>query len=242
VWQLPGIDVVSVHIYTDQDPLQFVPDLSAQYDAAVPDKPLLLEEFGYNTSEESADSNDKTGIHLHNGLWATLFSGLGASGMYWWWDSYIEPLNLWTHFGAITRFLAGIDVAQFKPAPATVTATPGQEVAAEGLLLQGDGKILLWVRNKQYTAAAVDAAHDKTVRDALRNHQVLKDFVYEPPLVNGQSVQLGDVTAGSYDVRWFDPQSGEWQATETIHAEGGALTLPIPAFDRDIAAVITVKQ
>jgi hypothetical protein len=139
VWQEPGTDVVSVHVYTDQDPLQFVPDLSAQYDAAVPDKPLLLEEFGYSTSEESADSNDKTGIHLHNGLWATLFSGLGASGMYWWWDSYIEPLNLWTHFGAITRFLAGIDVAQFIPAPATVTASPGREVAAVGLLMQGDG-------------------------------------------------------------------------------------------------------
>jgi hypothetical protein len=113
---------------------------------------------------------------------------------------------------------------------------------AEGLLLQGDEKILLWVRSKQYTAATVDAAHDKAVRDALRNHQVLKDFVYEPPLVDGQTVQFDEVTDGSYAVRWYDPQAGAWQAMETVTIEGGALSVPVPAFDRDIAAIITVKQ
>ena len=175
IWQLPGIDFVSVHIYSTDDPLQFASELTAEYVPAVPDKPLLLAEFGYATGEETVDSTEKTGIHLHNGLWATIFSGHAGSGMYWWWDTYVEPLNLWPHYNALTHFLASLDPAQFTPATVNVQGD-GEPSQAMGLLLENDELRLLWVRSDAYTAESVDEAYNAAVRNALRNRETLTEF------------------------------------------------------------------
>jgi hypothetical protein len=239
VWQLPEIDFVSVHLYTMNDLLGEASELVQNYAKEAPNKPFLLEEFGYATGEEGIDSTDKTGIHLHNGLWASLFSGHAGSGMYWWWDTYLEPLNLWFHFASLAHFFAAIDPAQFTPAHATIVTTDSSPAAAEGLLLEGKEQTLMWVRSNHYTAQSVTTAYDAAVRDALRNKRTFTAFTYDPPTVSDQQVVIPSVEADGYRVEWFDPQSGEWGKTEEFAVEGGMLTIPLPTFSKDIAARIT---
>jgi len=49
--------------------------------ASVPTKPFLLGEFGYG-AKANADDAEKTGIHLHNGLWSTTSVAYAGCGMY----------------------------------------------------------------------------------------------------------------------------------------------------------------
>lgn len=238
IWQLPGIDFASVHIYTTRDPLQVAMELHDEYLRELPAKPLLLAEFGFATGEEGVDSLDQSGIHLHNGIWASLFSGHAGSGMYWWWDTYVEPLNLWGHFAALRAFLGEHDPAHFTPAEASLVAPHLKAPAAEGLLLQSEDVLLLWVRSKQYTGAAVSEAYDAAVRSALRNRQKLERFVYTPHEVNGHTLVIEAIRAGDIELRWFDPQTGKWGARQRIRAGGETLSVALPPFTTDIAAEI----
>ena len=49
---------------------------------------------------------------------------------------------------------------------------------------------------------------------------------------------LRNVDDGTYTVRWYDPQTGTWQEEEFATARGGRLSIPIPSFRRDLAALI----
>jgi hypothetical protein len=238
IWQLPSIDFVSVHIYTTEDPLFVATELEEEYAPAVPDKPLLLAEYGFATGTEGVDSFDQTGIHFHNGLWAALFSGHAGTGMYWWWDTYIEPLNLWQHYAGLTNFLATVDPAEFTPGKAKIMAEEGKSPGAEGLLLEAADKRLLWVRSKQYTAAAANEAYDMAIRAAIRSKQKLESYTYTPTPVQGHSVEFIDIDDGAYEVHWYDPQSGTWGDVVRVQAENGTILLPLPAFSQDIAAEI----
>ncbi len=44
---------------------------------------------------------------------------------------------------------------------------------------------------------------------------------------------------GTFEVRWYDPSSGEWVHTETIQSRGNALVFESREFTEDLAALIT---
>jgi hypothetical protein len=238
IWQRPAIDFVSVHIYTTQDLLGVAAQMTENYTPVVGEKPLLLAEFGFATGSEGTDSWDQEGIHLHNGLWATLFSGHAGTGMYWWWDTYIEPLGLWRHFGALSHFLENVDPAILVSSEAVLLAGDGGVPNAQGLLLKGTEQQLLWVRNNAYTAEALTAAHEAALRDALRAKQKLDSFIYTPAPVLGHRVELAGRDERQHEVQWYDPQAGEWGSVERVTAVDGVLSIPLPSFSRDIAAKI----
>ncbi len=88
--------------------------------------------------------------------------------------------------------------------------------------------ILVWLRSDAYTVqASVDA----------QQRGEASPFAYVPPLVRGLTLTLGDME-GEYLVRWYDPQSGKWLDEGAVTAQGGALSIPVPEFRRDLAAVI----
>jgi hypothetical protein len=239
VWHMPAIDFVSLHTYTTIDPWHIAVVLTREYAPVVRDKPLLLAEYGFSAVEENAQSYDKTGIQLHNGIWATIFRGQAGTGMYWWWDSYLEPLNLWHHFGALARFFEGVDPANFTPTTAIVGKEDGTPTEALGMLLKSENQDLLWVRSNHYTAAALNDAHTAAARDALRNRETLKDFDYIPPPLSGHVVHMFDIEPGNYEIHWYDPQSGEWGAVDKAQAVDEELIISLPTFSQDIAAQIT---
>jgi hypothetical protein len=61
---------------------------------------------------------------------------------------------------------------------------------------------------------------------------------YNPPLLTGQSLQLTNWPAGKFNVQWFNPSTGKAIGTTEVATDGDILTLPLPAFRDDLAAIV----
>ena len=105
VWKIPEVDWTQSHLYGTGD----IPDLGPPI--AVDDvqsmtfgKPHLMSEFGidYRKSDSDYDPSNQ-GINLHNGIWSSATSGGAGSAMTWWWDSYVDPKNLYHVFTPLAK-------------------------------------------------------------------------------------------------------------------------------------------
>jgi hypothetical protein len=239
IWALPEIDIIQKHEYSDQTNStdrdlaeRAVPDLQ-RLAASAPPKPILLGEFGYG-GEDRSGYIEKTGIHLHNGLWSSTFAGYAGSGMYWFWDIYIEANRLWYHFRGLDRFLAEEDLSGYEPfSPLHITGPDAAERKAVGLGLRGE-EILVWLRSDAYTVQASEEARARAGSPS--------SFLYNPPLVEGQVLRLHDMTDGEYSILWYDPQAAKWLKAASATARDGLLVIAVPTFRRDLAAKVIRRQ
>ncbi len=104
-WLSKDIDFTQVHNYIGTANIETaLAEVSNEYIQQF-NKPVLNGEFGINTANSSLSSIDPKGIHIHNSIWATAFSGALGAAMSWWWDSYIDPQNLYTHFKPLSNFI-----------------------------------------------------------------------------------------------------------------------------------------
>ncbi len=230
IWGLPGLDLMQQHGYTTQDPTRAMPLGYAQMEGMA-EKPILYGEFGYSAGTEDETSFDREGVHLHNSLWAAALSGYASTGMYWWWDTYVEPLELWGHFGGISRFLDGEDLAALEPTEVELASSD-----LNALSLQSPNQALVWVQNSAYTADSIQDGLEDALREALRSKTKLDpDWHYEPTPVEGQTLTLRGLDDGSYQIRWYDPQAGVWQAEAAAETFEGRLTVTVPPLTRDLA-------
>jgi Domain of unknown function (DUF5060) len=235
IWALPEIDIIQKHEYSDQTNSadrdlaeRAAPDLQ-RLAASAPPKPILLGEFGYG-GEDRPGYIEKTGIHLHNGLWSTTFAGYAGSGMYWFWDIYIEANRLWYHFRGLDRFLADEDLSGYEPfSPLHITGPDGAGRKAVGLGLRGE-ELLVWLRSDAYTVQASEEARDRAGSPS--------SFLYNPPSVEGQVLSLHDMTDGEYSILWYDPQAAKWLNEASATARDGLLVIAVPTFRRDLAAKV----
>jgi hypothetical protein len=235
MWSLPELEIIQKHEYALQDnsPDHDLAGRAAagfeRLAASAPPKPIFLGEFGYGNEGYGTDL-DKTGIHLHNGIWATTFVGYAGSGMYWYWDVYVEAYNAWHHFLGLSRFLEGLDLARYQPfSPLEIRGVDGQEGQAVGLGLRGED-VLVWMRSAKYTVQAVESA--------WKAQGSPQHFIYAPPLMEGLVLTLRDMEAGEYTIHWYDPQRAQWLDPVVTTAEGGSLSIRIPEFRRDLSARI----
>ena len=203
--------------------------------APLAEKPILFGEFGYSAGTEDKTSLDQGGVHLHNSLWAAALSGYASTGLYWWWDTYVEPLGLWGHFGGISRFLAGEDLAALSP---TAVEVSSGDLGA--LALQSDVHALVWIQNSAYTAEGIQDGLEDALREALRKKEKLApNWRYEPEAVTGQSVTLSGLADGSYTLTSYDPQTATWTGEDTVQVRGGAYVIELPALALDLAFKLT---
>jgi hypothetical protein len=108
VWQLPEMDFTQAHWYGDgsqRDCTMTVVNLHRQHMERYR-KPFLLGEFGidWRTPDITYDPKGNA-LHWHNGMWASLMSGGMGTACVWWWDNYIDRLNLWHHFRPVADFV-----------------------------------------------------------------------------------------------------------------------------------------
>ncbi len=231
-WLLPEMEIIQKHEYASQEATsnkdlaeRVVMDFKTLV-ANTPPKPALLGEFGYG-DEGYGNEADKTGIHLHNGIWATTFAGYAGSGMYWWWDVYVEKYRLWKHFNGLSTFLEGVDLTSFTPfSPVKIEREGNDESQAFALGLRGEDT-LVWLRSNAYTVQA-----------SVEARQGTGGQLYIPPLLEGLILTLKDMPEGVYTVSWFDPQTAKWQDEQQVSTQGGSLSIPIPRFRYDLAAKI----
>ena len=233
LWQMPELDIAQEHEYSsqinvlDHDLASRIAQDFQSFAKSMPAKPILLGEFGYS-ARNYGDDIEPTGIHLHNGLWATTFSGYAGTGMYWWWDIYIDANNLWHQFKGLSQFLSGVDLTKYQPfSSLKITGADGNPGPVDGLGLRGENT-LIWFRSDGYTVqASTEAGNGKPNSSS-----------YSPALVEGLQLTLNGMADGVYVVSWYDPQTARWMGNYIVTARDHSLAIPIPAFRDDLAAKI----
>lgn len=125
-WNLPDIDFTQTHYYVSTPNLERVLRAGVQNYLQQFGKPSMNGEFGLNPASGNLAGLDPDGIHIHNCLWGSFFGGGLGTGMSWWWESYIEPQNLYTHFQGLSAVAGQFDPhgGDFAPAAATALGTP----------------------------------------------------------------------------------------------------------------------
>jgi hypothetical protein len=107
-WQIPELDIVQTHCYTNDDQNVALPTISfCQTQRSQHAKPHMFAEFGIRSHSTTADK-DPEGWALHNSGWAAICSGCNGNAMPWWHENYIAPLNLYFHFQALRNFVDGL--------------------------------------------------------------------------------------------------------------------------------------
>lgn len=230
IWSMPELSFAQQHDYSGSDLIGVFTDANGGFDKNAGAKPRLVGELGNSAGGENWEL-DQEAIHLHNGLWAAAFTGYAGSAMYWWWDNYIDPYNLWPHFKRLADFLGDVDLAHL--APTTVTVSNAE---VTGVALQGEAQALLWVRSNHYTVGAVQTAYDQALRAALKAKRKFTDWHYEPPVLTAITVTLTGLQDGDYLVRWYSPTEQRWGEEEIVKVSQGTATLVIPRLQRDVAA------
>lgn len=189
LWSLPAIDLVQVHNYRPQQVAEFERDLARLQHLG---KPVLIGEFGVEdqvaeTRVDSLPEPERTQLRealpLHNGIWAA--SMLNSGAMLWWWDHYIDALDLYGQFTPLARFWAGEDPAAHGlqraavelrggPRGSATTARPGIEdfwasswqhqfaVGADGTV-PGMERLSVWLQGAGHAARRTDPSFTVTL-------------------------------------------------------------------------------
>lgn len=129
VWLNEDIDFTQTHYYVNTSNIENVLSGGISKYLLAYQKPTLNGEFGLG-ADPILSNRDPNGIHVHNALWGSLFSGGLGTAMTWWWDTYVDPNNLYYHFNPISIFANEVAFAEYRMKPATtyVTGAPGDLV------------------------------------------------------------------------------------------------------------------
>ncbi len=143
LWSLDNIDVIQVHHY-GAETIAFLTNTATRLSSYA--KPIIMGEFGVGStgsvSVPECNHNDlnepyKTqmleALALHNGIWSAFHLKSGAN--LWWWDCYIEALDLYDQFSALSSYAEGEDPAahELSKADLDTSGLPKWVLASPGL-------------------------------------------------------------------------------------------------------------
>lgn len=235
IWNMPEIDVVQRHEYIGEDARWFKPVEGGRAffrhmkDIAV--KPVVIGEFAATFTFERPNALTRDGIQFHNGLWAAAFNGFASTAMYWWWDTLVEPANLWSHYRGISSFLRGEDLAHYVPAP--VAVAPENDAIALGL--RAPDRLLIWLRNRAYNMDEGSYQYGVQIATGQAKEHT---FRFEPSRLDEVTLTLDALGDGRHRVQWFDTISGTLLLESVVVALDGRLVVTAPPFNRDLAAKV----
>ena len=235
IWGMPEIDLLQRHEYSLGEPKWFkpVPNLNTlQRIPANIHKPFLFGELGASPAGETDTPAGRLGIHLHNGLWASVFNGYASTAMYWWWDSLVEPANLWPHYNGLATFLRNEDLATLKPMTATVSTADIPKFPFAIALVRGTPEhALIWLRNIAYTYDAASTRY-------MITQSTGEDFKFEIKPQTGLTLNVAGLRDGIYHVRWFDTLTGALVTESSAISQNGVLSTAVPDLHTDLAAKV----
>jgi hypothetical protein len=221
------VDFVSTHVYDGSDPIKSLRNQFEAISKAIPDKPLLVAEMGSGTTSEDPFSDPK-GLHLHNCQWAGLFVGFGAPAAYWWWDTYVDPLKLWSITTGMKKLIAGTDPVSMTPeeilGPLRTTA----------LLLKSPDVTLGWIRHNDYQLSAKSSLLLEAAIKALKTKKPMQTK-FADPVVKATSIKVPVTVMGNYVVKFMETKSGKAISTVKVSTATTALKFSVPQFTGDIA-------
>jgi hypothetical protein len=221
------VDYAVTHVYDDKDPIISLAAQASALREAIPDKPILVGEMGSGTVREDPFT-DPFGLHLHNAHWAATFVGFGAPASYWWWDNYVDPLNLWGLTKGLSLLLKGTNpvmMAQSEVSTLDSTST---------LLLSDDRFVLGWIRLKDYDRSAKARLLLDAAIKALKAKKP-PQTKFPDPISKGGKVTIPVLSNGSYSVKIMATKSGKVLRELTLDSSNKKLKFTIPKFTGDIA-------
>lgn len=186
-------------------------------------KPYMFAEFGiireFPEPRELCD-RDREGVHLHNGQWAAAMSGACGGAMLWWWDSYVDPYNLYSRFTSLARFAADVPWTKAKLEPTTLAAKPER---LRVLALRGPGRVLFWAQNSRHTWwNVVQGETIQPVRDAR--------------------VTIRGLGRGTYRLRVYDTWACRYVVDRQVSPAAGNLEIPLGDVPRDVAVKVELVR
>ncbi|MDB5085650.1 MAG: hypothetical protein JWN30_2536 [Bacilli bacterium] len=182
-------------------------------------KPVLLSEIGISGSPITTQELDPEGIHFHQSLWSGVFGGGTGSGMTWWWDSYIENNNLYTHYASLAKMSDKVPWQDQSFSLWKGEVVSSAQFNCSGYGYQTDTGIYLWLADDSYHYL------NPSVREL---HEVR---------IKGMGL-----TAGSYSLLSIDPYNGEEIICNSFLVEQGCYEVVLPSWRRDMAFVIEKQQ
>ncbi len=108
-YALDTIDLTQAHLYVGGSPDLVGPVVQSARKHAKFKKPHVVGEIGIGNGQDGDVKRSDSGTSVHNSIWASAMSGCAGSSWHWWWDNYVEPKDLWGHYGALARFAATVD-------------------------------------------------------------------------------------------------------------------------------------
>ncbi len=225
------VDYGVVHVYDDKDPIKTLSVQAEAMKAVLPNKPILVGEMGSGTTTEDPFTDPK-GLHLHNAHWAATFLGFGAPASYWWWDLYVDPLNLWGLTRGLSKLVAGSNPAVM--APRTITGIANTST----LLLQDQLRTLGWIRHNN---------HDRSSKSKLLLEASIKALAtgkkpqteFPPPKVKSATIKVPVLAQGRYQIEILHTITGKVLNRTSAVSDNGHVVIRIPSFTGDVAFRLT---
>jgi hypothetical protein len=221
LWTLRDIDFTQAHFYTPRV-FDAVPD---EWSAKrVYNKPYFIAEFGRG-SHAHEDQTDPAGVLLSATLWLAATTPAGGNAMPWWWDTHIDPNDLYGRFGAVARFLDGVDRRsrhdEFFVRP--IRLAEGSELRMQGI--------------SNRTSAFVYVYDPERI---LQPKLAVNHAAIPQPLV----LQLDGMLSGDYRVELWHAEasplatSGDVADTFTARCADGSLSITLPTSDEPLAVKV----
>jgi hypothetical protein len=182
-----------------------------------PNKPVLIGEFGLATDKWGLSDymkQDTNGVHFHNSLWASAFSGVSGTAMFWWWDQ-LDRQNVYGHYRPLAKFLADVSFAGLQRTTATAS---NERVRVLGY--QGSDRVYLWLFN-----------NDATWWNVVVDNKA-------PPLIKNTTMEVRNLQPGGYRISWWDTHTGSTISQEKVTTKADVLSVSVPRFNNDIACQI----
>ncbi len=115
---IPEMDLIQIHHYDTPDLAASLGELWKKRRENFK-KPFFSGEFGCDATGMNAGNHgaDPKGVHLHNGLFASVGNMCAGTPMVWYWDSYVEPNNLYPIYGNFANWISDFDFIKQKVKP-----------------------------------------------------------------------------------------------------------------------------
>lgn len=221
-----SVDFASVHIYDSNDPVYVLKNVAEAMREYLPNKPTVLGEMGSGTNTEDPFA-DPNGLHLHNAQWAATFLGFNSPASYWWWDTYVDPLNLWGHTKGLTKLIANLDLV--KMSEVEIPSIKDTRT----FLLENNSVVIGWTRLNNYTLSAKRDFLLKASIAALTSKKPINTN-FPTPKSTGGTLSIPVLGDGNYDVTLMKTISGQTIAKQSAKSVGRFLKIKIPPFTGDI--------
>ena len=221
------VDYAVTHVYDDKDPIKTLTAQATALREAVPNKPILVGEMGSGTVTEDPFT-DPFGLHLHNAHWAATFVGFGAPASYWWWDIYVDPLNLWGLTKGLSILLKGTNPVEMQSSEISTLKSTST------LLLSDQTSVLGWIRHNDYDRSAKARLLLEAAIKSLKTKKP-PQTKFPDPQSKGGKVTIPVQSNGKFEITVLETKSGRTLKSYILDSKDSKITFTVPAFVGDVA-------